>query len=1146
MSEGFVHLHLHSQYSLLDGAIKFEELFLQSKEFDMEAVALTDHGNLFGAYDFYKKAKEAGVKPIIGCEIYVTPKINPDKPSEGKTYHLTVLSMNYEGYQNLSRLVTKGYLEGFYRKPRVDHDLLDKHSNGLIALSGCLNSELSQTIFTKNVKAALGVAAQYREIFGDRYYLEVQATGLPEQARVNKDVRKISDKLRIPIVATNDCHFLRKRDSKPHDALLCIQTGSSLGDSNRFRFQGDQYYLKSEEEMLNDLKGFEEAVHRTVEIAKRCDIEFKNEGYKFPEFEVEGEQSLDDYMADLATKKLKEKMRESNVSEGKTSEYEDRLGAELEIIQEMGFSGYFLVVADFIGYAKSVGIPVGPGRGSAAGSLVAYALGITEVDPISYNLIFERFLNPERISMPDIDIDFCAEGRDEVIKYVTEKYGSDKVAQIGTFGTMSAKAVIKDVGRVMGIPYADVDKVTKLIPSFRGRVFSIEKAISSVPELKALIDNSPNLKEMIELARPLENMVRHSSTHAAGIVIANEPLVDHIPLYRGSNNEVVSQYDMNSIEDLGFVKFDFLGLKTLTVIDKAIKLIRAIHGSEKSKNMSVDNIPLDDPKVYELLAAGNTRGIFQIESSGMKEVLARLKPTDFGDIIAVLALYRPGPLDSGMVDDFIKRKHGKQEIKYPLPDLKDILEDTYGLFVYQEQIMKTASVVADYSLGEADLLRRAMGKKKPAEMRAQRQRFLRGAKAKGIKDKKAKEIFDAMEKFAEYSFNKSHSTAYALITYQTAYLKAHYPAEFMAALMTVESNNKDKVISSITECKQMGIDVLAPDVNESMDGFTASGGKIRFGLSGVKNVGDSTVEAIIQARGQQERFDSIFSFCEMVEARKLNRRTFESLVKSGAFDSLGINRASLFESVESLLSYTSMKQKSSAEGQHSLFSLSNSFYLPTIVETKEWSEKELLTNEMEVLGFYVTTHPMAKYSSELNKMTSIVDTEAILDIKEKRDVIIAGVVRSLTRKHAKSGSGIYGNMVLEDMKGSLEVIVFNDLLVKSGELLEDKFEPVIVKGTLEPSEDRARLRANEILSLRELRKGSTVHIVLDEEHSKRENYEELKNILLNYPGESIVHIHIGTQDGNVVVEAGDARVDAQDNFIRDVEKLLGKNSLRVL
>ncbi|MFI5323426.1 MAG: DNA polymerase III subunit alpha, partial [Thermodesulfobacteriota bacterium] len=742
------------------------------------------------------------------------------------------------------------------------------------------------------------------------------------------------------------------------------------------------------------------------------------------------------------------------------------------------------------------------------------------------------------------DIDFCGEGREEVIRYVTEKYGADKVAQIGTFGTMSAKAVIKDVGRVMGIPYADVDRVTKLIPTFRGKVFSIDKAIESVSELKKLIEDSPRLKEMIELARPLEDMVRHSSTHAAGIVIANEPLVDHLPLCKGSKNEIVTQFDMNSIEELGFVKFDFLGLKTLTVIDKALKLIIENYGNGEKTKLDINKIPLDDNAVFGLLSSGRTRGIFQIESTGMKELMINLAPSGFEDIIAVLALYRPGPLDSGMVDEYIDRKHGRKKTQYPLPELEEILRDTYGLFVYQEQIMSTASVVADYSLGEADLLRRAMGKKKPEEMKAQRERFLEGAKRKGIKDKKAKEIFDAMEKFAEYSFNKSHSAAYALITYQTAYLKTHYPAEFMAALMSVEASNTDKVISSITECKQIGIPVLAPDVNVSLAGFTAFNGSIRFGLSAIKNVGEGTVEAIIKARREIGKFESIYHFCENVEARKLNRRTFESLIKSGAFDSLSVSRASLFESLDTLLNYTSLKQKSSAEGQHSLFALNDSVSLPKLIETGEWEEKEMLRNEMEVLGFYVTSHPMSKYVSEITRLTENTDTETLAELKERREVSVAGVVRSLTVKHTKNGSGIFGNMVLEDLKGSVEVVIFNDLLRKSLPLLEDKIEPVIVKGVLEPSEERVKMRAVEILPLRAFRNGTTVHISLNG-NSGRESFISLRDIFSSYPGDSQVHLHVETDGGEAVIEVGDACVDVRDDFIEDVEKLLGKNCFRL-
>ncbi len=1143
MKGNFVHLHLHSQYSLLDGAIKFDELFSQAKEYGMTAVALTDHGNLFGAAEFYKEAKKAGIKPIIGCEVYVAPSSRRDKSPEEKNHHLTVLSMNEEGYRNLSKLITKAYFEGFYRKPRIDHELLDIHREGLIVLSGCLNGELPKHIIANDLQGALRTAAKYKEIFGDRYYLEIQANRLPEQDIVNQKIKEIGKRLGVYAVATNDCHYLRSGDSKPHDVLLCIQTGTTVNDEKRFKFKGDEYFLKSREEMIECLKEFPDEIERTIEIAARCNIEFKTNGYTLPLFRLEGGESLDEHLALLARERLKDRLRENGVLGERVRTYQERLESEIETIKNMGFSGYFLVVSDFINFAKSREIPVGPGRGSAAGSLVAYVLRITEIDPIPYNLLFERFLNPERVSMPDIDIDFCAERRDEVIKYVTEKYGADKVAQIGTFGTMSAKAAVKDVGRALGIPYAEVDKITKLIPTFRGKVSSIDKSISQISQLKELIEKSSALQELIEIARPLENMVRHSSTHAAGIVISNEPLADYIPLYKGPNDEIVTQFDMKSVEDLGFVKFDFLGLKTLTVIDKAIKFIRDNHGLNDDLRFDINKIALDDPEVYKLLSSARTRGVFQIESSGMKELLTRLQPSGFEDIIAVLALYRPGPLDSGMVDEFIKRKYGKK-IGYPLPELKEILKDTYGLFVYQEQIMKTASMLADYSLGEADLLRRAMGKKDPEAMKAQRERFLEGAKKKDINIKKAKEIFDTMEKFAEYSFNKSHSAAYALITYQTAYLKTHYPAEFMAALLSVEAGSSDKVIASIAECKEIGIEVLPPDVNESIAGFTATGGKIRFGLSAIKNVGEGTVEAIIKAREEGGRFRSIFDFCERVDAKKINRRTFESLIKSGAFDSLGNNRAQLIESVESLLSYSSMKQKSSPEGQTTLFALGDSVLQPNLSSVEEYGEKEKLRAEMDVLGFYVTSHPMAKYVEEIKKYTNT-DTELISEIKERREVSIAGVVRSLNVKHTKNGSGIFGILVLEDMRGSVEVVIFNDLLRKSLPILEEKTEPVIVKGTVEPSEERVKVRAAEILSLSETRNGSTVHINLTRKNAYKNNLLRLKRIIETYPGKSPIRLHVETNSGEAVIELVNWQVDIQDEFIEAVGKLLGNRALRL-
>lgn len=1136
----FIHLHLHSQYSMLDGAIKIDDLISQIQEFNMPAVAVTDHGNLFGAYEFYEKATAAGVKPIIGCEVYITPTLSLDKPSEGRNYHLTVLCMNETGYKNLSNAVTKGYFEGFYRRPRIDHRILSDHSEGLIVLSGCLNSELSRALFEKDMKEAEKLASMYREIFDDRYYLEVQATGLPEQKVINKKLRDIGKKLNIPLVATNDCHFLKKEDSRPHDALLCIQTGTVLSDEKRFRFVGDQYFLKSKDQMMEDLRGYEDAIERTAEVAQRCDFHFETGGYRFPEFTPPEGKTLEEYIRELSENKLIERLNELGIDDEIKEVYGKRLDYELEIICQMGFPGYFLVVADFINFAKNKNIPVGPGRGSAAGSLVAYVLGITEIDPLAHNLLFERFLNPERVSMPDIDVDFCTEGRDEVIRYVIDKYGEDKVAQIGTYGTMSAKAVIKDVGRVLGIPYGEVDKVSKLIPSFRGKVFNIEESIKQVPQLREMIEQSPALQELVELAKPLENMVRHSSTHAAGVVIANKPLADYIPLYRGAKDETVTQFDMNSVEKLGYVKFDFLGLKTLTVINKAVSFIRQNRDNGRS-DFDINRITLDDERVYSLLSTGITRGVFQIESAGMRELLTRLKPTCFEDIVALLALYRPGPLDSGMVDEFIKRKNGGK-VSYPHPLLRDILSETYGLFVYQEQIMQTASEVADYSLGEADLLRRAMGKKKPEEMKAQKERFISGAVNKGLTKKKARELFDTMEKFAEYSFNKSHSTAYALLTYQTAYLKTYFPAEFMAALMSNEISNTDKVVSSITECKKTGIEVLAPDVNESMSGFTPVDGKIRFGLSAVKNVGESVVSAIIGTREKEGQFRSIFDFCERVESRKLNRRTFESLIKCGAFDSLEPNRARLFESMDRLIEYTAMKQNSSPEGQHSLFSIDDSVSVPSLSDVENWSENEILKNEMDMLGFYVTSHPMAKYADELS---SRIDTESLNEITDKTDIRIAGVVRSLDVKHTKSGSGIFGNLVLEDMKGSVEVIIFNDLLRKSLHILEDKVEPVIVRGTVERTDDRLKLIAREISPLNEFRNGSSMSIKFDASYVTTEKLTELKSILQSYPGDSQVFINIGSREECTVIEVGNCTVRIQDELINSVRQLLGEDSVRI-
>lgn len=1140
MAKPFVHLHLHSEYSLLDGAIKFDNLMEKAADFGMPAVSLTDHGNLFGAMQFYNTAQKAGVKPIIGCEMYITPKSHLDKSPGARNHHLTVLSMNETGYKNLCRLVTTAYLDGFYRRPRIDHELLAEHNEGLIVLSGCLSGELCAALF-KEEKNAMMVASKYKEILGDRYYLEIQATKLPEQERVNRKIVEIGKKLKIPVVATNDCHYLRREDARPHDVLLCIQTGVTVQETNRMKFSGEEFYLKDRDEMLEGVDGNESSLEMTLEVAERCEINLDSNGYKFPLFETEGGRPLSDHMADTAREGLSRRLSSDAIPLDKQQMYKERLELEISTIGNMGFSGYFLVVADFINHAKSNSIPVGPGRGSAAGSLVAYSLGITDIDPIPYNLLFERFLNPERISMPDIDVDICTEGRDEIIQYVTQKYGSDKVAQIGTFGTMSAKAVVKDVGRALGIPYADVDKLTKTIPSFRGKVFSIEDCINDVPEFKEVVKQSKALEGLLDVAKELENMVRHSSTHAAGVVISDGPLIDHIPLYKGQRGEIVTQYDMNAIEQLGFVKFDFLGLKTLTVINKAVQFIKSNNANGTSNEFDINKIPLDDPGVYKLLTSGRTRGIFQLESSGMVDLVKRLIPTTFEDIIAILALYRPGPLDSGMVDEFIKRKHGKKKITFPLPDLKEILEETHGLFVYQEQIMNTACIVADYSLGEADLLRRAMGKKKSEEMKAQRERFLEGAANRKIQSKKAIQIFDAMEKFAEYSFNKGHSTAYAMITYQTAYLKAHFPAEFMAALMTVESGNTDKTIQSMAECRDLEIEVLPPDINESSDGFTPVQGGIRFGLEAMKNIGSNAVGSIIEARDSGGSFGSIFDFCDRVNARKINRRAIEALIKSGSFDSLKHSRAELTEGIELILSYISASSKNSIDGQSALFELTDTLVLPTLPKADEWNEEEVLKNEMEVLGFYVSSHPLKKYSKEIEHYANA-DTESLFELQDKQSVTIAGLPRSVKIRKSKNGNN-YAIIILEDLKGSVEVVAFNDCLQGSIDLLERKVEPLIVRGTVEKADEGVKVKASQIGSLLDERSGETVHIKIKRENSSTKTLQNLCEVFERHPGDSVVRVHLTSEEDELVIEVGLYRVNPGNEFVSAVEKELGNDSL---
>ncbi|MDP3050946.1 MAG: DNA polymerase III subunit alpha, partial [Eubacteriales bacterium] len=905
----FVHLHVHSEYSLLDGAARIKDLVKRAADSGMPALALTDHGCMFGIVDFYRSCKKAGINPVLGCEVYVAPRGLNDRQAgvDDKMTHLVLLAENEQGYRNLLTLVSQGYTQGFYYKPRVDKELLARHHEGLIALSGCLAGDVASLILKGKSKKALETAAEYRDIFGKHnYYLELQDHGLEEQARVNRELLEIARNIDLPLVATNDIHYVNASDAEVQDILLCIQTGKTVNDPQRLRFNSQEFYFKSGAEMARLFAETPTAMANSLSIANRCHVTLDFDTYHLPEYRVPPGHDADSYLRELCLRGTRERYGEISDS------IQKRLDFELRVISEMRYSSYFLIVWDFIRFAREEGVLVGPGRGSAAGSLVAYALKITNLDPLPYGLLFERFLNPERVSMPDIDIDFCYERRGEVIDYVFEKYGRDCVAQIITFGTMAAKAAVRDVGRALGMPYGEVDRVAKLIPAELG--VTIDKALAT-PELKSVYDEDPQVAKLIELARALEGTPRHASIHAAGVVIAREKLTSYLPLYRTTDGVVATQFAKETVEDLGLLKMDLLGLRTLTVIGDAVKMIRAKRGL----TLDIDCIPLDDAASYDLLGRGDTVGVFQLESSGMRGILRDMKPETFEDVIALVALYRPGPLGSGMVEDFIKRKHGEIPVKYAHPTLEPILRDTYGIILYQEQVMRIASELAGFSLGEADLLRRAMGKKKPEIIAGLRSQFIDGAQDNQVDPEVAGQIFDLMAFFAGYGFNKSHSAAYALIAYQTAYLKANYPLEYMAALLTSVRDNADKISVNVEECRRMGVEVLPPDLNESLDTFTTSGGKLRFGLAAVRNVGVGAVQAIIDSRDQDGPFTSLADFAQRLDSRVMNRRILEGLVRAGAFASLGHSRAQLLAVLDEAVGISQSAQKEKASNQLTLF-----------------------------------------------------------------------------------------------------------------------------------------------------------------------------------------------------------------------------------
>ncbi len=1146
-SPEFVHLHLHSQYSLLDGAIKIPDLIAKIKEYKMPAVAMTDHGVLFGAMEFYSSVQASGLKPIVGCEVYVAPGSRHDKGGrngDSRSNHLILLCENLKGYKNLCKLVTLGFQEGFYYKPRVDREILQKYNEGLICLSACLKGEVADKIIRGDEAGAFEAASWHREIFDSgRYFLELQENGIEEQTKVNEKLIEFSRRLDVGIVATNDCHYLDQRDHRAHEILLCIQTGKKLEDINRMSFSSEQFYVKSPEIMAYDFRNHPVAIKNTLEIAERCGLLLEFGQVHMPRFNLgTGETLRERFERDTRVgfeQRVGKLVQLGELSERKLGEYKTRLSNEIKMIQDMGFSGYFLIVADFINYAKGHDIPVGPGRGSAAGSLAAYSLGITDIDPIKYNLLFERFLNPERKSMPDIDVDFCTEGRDKVIEYVSNKYGKDHVAQIITFGRMQAKAVVRDVARVLGFPYSEADQIAKLIPD--ALKMTLDKAIKDEARLKEMMENSSEVKDLILTAKSLEGITRHASTHAAGVVISDKPLVESLPLYRGQNDETLTQFDMTWVEKIGLVKFDFLGLKTLTVLDRAIKLICESQDPE----FDINAIPFDDAQTFEMLSKGDTLAVFQLESSGMREVLTKFKPSVFEDLIAILALYRPGPLESGMVDDFINRKHGRTQIEYPLEQLESILKETYGVIVYQEQVMSIAKELADYSLGEADLLRRAMGKKKASEMAEQKTRFEKGAAKNKIDPEKAAYIFDLMEKFAGYGFNKSHSAAYAMITYQTAYLKSHYPSEFMAAQLTCDTGNPDKITSYISECHNMGLKILPPHVNASFQTFHVSDSKIVFGLGAVKNVGENAVNSILEARKEGGAFCSIHDFARRVDLRKVNKKVLESLIKCGAFDGMGPNRRSMLDALDSTLEQASSFQREKSEGQFNLFSTecvagasSNLTDIP-IQSSPEWDDLLKLSYERELIGFYVTGHPLMNFESIIREFASS-STSRLVSVPASTLVRIAGMVKSIKEINTRKGDRM-AFVTFEDLEGVVEVTVFSDLYALTRDLFNCG-EPLMLSGLREGEADSPKILAQEIHLLKDAPRhfSRSVVVRMSTLGSDSGQIRSLKTILSRHRGKVPVKLAITIPNrSETIISLGSVGCDPSEAFLSELRKQFG-------
>jgi DNA polymerase III subunit alpha len=1152
----FVHLHCHTDYSLLDGACEIGQLMELVAEQKQPAVALTDHGNLFGAVEFYSKAKENGVHPILGCEVYVSQQNRSIKNDSNRYNHLVLLCETQQGYRNLIDLVSTGFLEGFYYKPRIDKDLLAKHSKGLIAMSACLKGDINESLMSDRYDEAKRLAREYEDIFGrGNFFLEIQDHGLDLDKKVLPYLPRMAAETGIPLVATNDAHYLKHDDAKAQEVLVCIQTGKTLSDTNRMKFSTAEFFLKTRAEMMKVFGEVESALDLTWDIAQRCQVKLEKVAEPFPKFDVPKEHSIDTYFEFVARQGFEkrrgrlEALARAGHLKCNLAEYSERLDREIKLIQQMKFSGYFLIVWDFIRHSRTKGIPVGPGRGSAAGSLVSYSMQITDIDPLQYGLLFERFLNPERVSMPDIDIDFCTNRRGEVIQYVTEKYGREQVAQIITFGTLAAKAALKDVGRALDLTFGEVDRITKLVPSQPLNI-KLKDAVAAEPAIGEAAEKDPRVQEMLDIALRLEGMARNASVHAAGVVISPEPLRNLVPLYRTNKEEIVTQYDMGWLEKLGLLKMDFLGLTTLTIIHECQSLIEKTRGEK----IQPDELPLDDAETYrKIFARGLTDGVFQFESAGMKDVLKRYVPERIEDLTALNALYRPGPIKGGMVDDFIDRKHGRKQVVFDLPQVKPILEETYGIMLYQEQVMQIAQVVSGYSLGEADLLRRAMGKKKADEMGAQRERFVRGAHERGMPPKKVEKLFDLMAQFAEYGFNKSHSAAYGYLAYITGYLKAHYPVEFMSALLTSETGNTDKVVRYINECRDLGIKVLPPDVDASDLNFTPDGDAIRFGLGAIKNVGAGAVEAIVKARSDGGAFENLYDFCERVEMSGVNRRVIESMIKAGAMDSLEGTRSQKFAAIEECMEAGQRVWKDRASGQTGLFGgfLEGESPEPAkpLPNVPDWTQKEKLKGEKEMIGFYVTGHPLDEFRWKVTEVAT--HTSGSLENVEKgSDVKLCGILTGIQRRRTKEGKP-WASMQLEDWTGALEVIVFPGKFEELNAQLEED-RAVMIRGRAMPEDSGAvKVSAQELIPLDVLRVNLptliSIRVKLGANGSNAgERAEQLSELFGRKPGETAVRLRLEkSRDFSVTMDVA-LKVRPDKEFQAEVQRICGTDSYEVL